>query len=207
VDGIGVIQCPQEAFLTGCEAVLPVIKDGSFANYLFKGEKVTSIAVDGADRKWVGTDNGAWLVSRDGDKVLAHFTEINSPLLSNDVRSIAIDGKSGEVFFATAKGLISYRGGATEATEDKGNVLVYPNPVAPDYDGTIAIRGLPDNSSVKITEANGRLVYQTRSLGGQAVWNGRDYRGNRASSGVYVVLVADALKQEKAVAKIIFIGR
>lgn len=206
-DGVGIIQCPQEVFSTGCETVWPVIKEGNFANYLFKGQVVRSIAVDGADRKWIATSGGAWLVSPDGDKVIANFTEENSPLLSSDVKSIAVNGKTGEVFFATSKGISSFRGTATDAAETKNNVLVFPNPVPPSYNGTIGIRGLPENSIVKITETNGRLVYQTRSLGGQAIWNGKDYKGNQASSGIYLVLAVDETKQEKVVAKIVFISK
>lgn len=206
-NGVGVIQCPQQVFQQGCDAILPVIQEGGFANYLFKGEAVKSIAVDGADRKWIATANGAWLISKEGDKVLEHFTEENSSILSNDVRNIAINGKTGEVFFATTNGICSYRGAATEASEDQGYVLVFPNPVSPDYTGNIAIKGLPENSFVKITETNGRLVYQTRSLGGQALWNGKDYRGARVATGIYLVLVADETKQEKAVAKIVFISK
>lgn len=206
-NGIGVFQCPQDVFANGCEALWPVIKEGAFANYLFKGQEVRSIAVDGADRKWVATGSGLWLVSRDGDKVLANYTEQNSPLLSNDVKRVAIDGSTGEVFVATAKGLISFRGSATEHEETKGNVLVFPNPVPPDFNSTIGIRGLPENTVVKITETNGRLVYQTRSLGGQAVWNGRDYKGSKAASGVYLVIAVDAANDEKVVAKIVFVNK
>ncbi len=205
-DGIGVIQCPQEAFIGGCETVLPIIKDGSFANYLFKGQEVRSIAVDGADRKWVATSSGAWLISPDGDKVLSHFTEDNSPLLSSDVRSITINGSNGEVFFATSNGICSFRGAATEAAESKSSALVFPNPVPPGYQGSIGIRGLPENSIVKITEINGRLVYQTRSLGGQATWNGRDYLGRKAASGVYLVLAISDDHQEKLVTKIVLLS-
>ncbi|RYF81122.1 MAG: regulator, partial [Chitinophagaceae bacterium] len=204
-NGIGVFQCPQEVFSGGCETILPVIKEGAFANYLFKGQEVRSIAVDGADRKWVATASGVWLISRDGDKVLANYTEQNSPLLSNDVKRIAIDGATGEVFFATAKGLVSFRGNATEYEETKSNVLVYPNPVPPNFTGLIGIRGLPENTIVKITEMNGRLVHQTRSLGGQAVWNGKDYKGAKAATGVYLVLAADDVKGETVVAKIVFV--
>lgn len=205
-NGIGVIQCPQEIFSSGCEAILPVINEGSFANYLFKGQEVRSIAVDGADRKWIATASGVWLIAKDGDKVLANFTEQNSPLLSNDVKRVAINGSNGEVFFATAKGLISYRGTATEYEETKGSVLVYPNPVPAHFNGNIGIRGLPENTVVKITESNGRLVYQTRSLGGQAVWTGRDYKGTKVSSGIYLVMAVDETKAEKIVAKIVFIN-
>lgn len=206
-DGVGVIQCSQQIFQSGCEAIWPVINEGNFANYLFKGEAVKSIAVDGADRKWMATSSGAWLVSAEGDKVIYHFTEDNSPLLSNDVRSIAIDGKTGEVFFATSKGISSFRGTATEAAETKNNVLVFPNPVSAAYHGTIGIKGLPENSIVKITETNGRLVYQTRALGGQAVWNGKDYKGQQVSSGIYLVIAEDENKQEKTVSKIVFISK
>jgi hypothetical protein len=206
-DGIGVIPCPQEAFNTGCEAILPVITDGNFAGYLFKGQEVRSIAVDGGDRKWVATSSGAWLISPDGDKVLEHFTEENSPLVSNDVKNLAINGSTGEVFFATAKGISSYRAAATEAAETKGNVLVFPNPVPPSFNGNIGIRGVPENSIVKITETNGRLVFQTRALGGQATWNGKDYTGRQASSGVYLVIAEDESKQEKIVAKIVFVSK
>lgn len=206
-DGIGVIHCPQETFTSGCNTLWPVIKEGNFANYLFKGQEVRSIAVDGADRKWVATSNGAWLINPDGDRVLMHFTEDNSPLLSSDVKTIAIDGQTGEVFFATAKGISSFRGEATEAIENKGQVLVYPNPVPPAYNGSIGIKGLPENSLVKITETNGRLVFQTRSLGGQAIWNGKDVTGRQAASGIYLVLATDETNRENVVAKIVLISK
>lgn len=206
--GVGIVQCPQEAFgAQGCDAVLPIVQQDNFAGYLFGDEQVQTIAVDGADRKWVGTKNGAWLISPEGDKIIYRFTADNSPLLNNDVQKIAIDGKSGEVFFATAKGICSFRSTATAATEENSNVLVFPNPVPPGYTGTIAIRGLADNATVKITELDGRLVYQTRALGGQAIWNGKDYKGGRISTGVYIVLVSDDSRTQKTAAKIIFIGK
>jgi type IX secretion system protein PorZ/two component regulator with propeller domain len=206
-DGIGIIQCAQDVFAIGCEAILPVIQQGNFAGYLFKGENVTSIAVDGADRKWVATRNGVWLVSPDGETVVGRFIEDNSPLLSNDVKKIAINKKTGEVYFATAKGICSFRGTATEGSEKNSNVLVFPNPVPPNFTGTIGIRGLAENSIVKITEMDGRLVYQTRALGGQAVWDGKDYKGRKISSGVYLVLVSTDGKSEKTATKIVFISK
>lgn len=207
-DGIGVIQCTELAFSAGgCEAYRPVVANGNFAGFLFKGQRVTHIAVDGADRKWVATSGGVFLISAEGDKVLDHFTETNSPLLSNDVRKIAVDGYTGEVFIATAKGICAYRGFATEGSENKEEVLVFPNPVPPGYTGPIAIRGLRQDAQVKITETDGRLVYQTRALGGQATWDGTNYRGQRISSGVYLVLVRDESGRENVTAKIFFISR
>ncbi|MBO9563170.1 MAG: T9SS type A sorting domain-containing protein [Niastella sp.] len=206
--GIGIVQCPQEAFSSsGCEAILPVVQQDNFAGYLFSDEQVQCIAVDGADRKWIGTKNGVWLISADGAKTLYRFTAANSPLVSDDVQQIAIDGNSGEVFFATSKGMCSFRSTATEATSSNSNVLVFPNPVPPGYTGTIAIRGVANNSIVKIAEMDGRLVFQTRALGGQAVWNGKDYKGRTISTGIYLVLVSDDNKQEKTVGKIVFIKK
>lgn len=207
-NGIGVIQCSADVFTAaGCEAIWPVVQQGNFAGYLFAGEDVQSIAVDGADRKWIGTKNGAWLISPGGDKIIYHFTTTNSPLLSDDVRQIVVDGISGEVFFATAKGLCSFRGTATEGGNANQHVLVFPNPVPPGYGGTIAIRGLVENALVKITELNGRLVFQTRALGGQAIWNGRDYQGRKIETGIYLVLVSGEDHRDQFAARIIFISR
>lgn len=204
--GIAVIQCPRNVFTnTGCEAMLPVVQQDNFAGYLFRDEEVQCIAIDGANRKWIGTKNGVWLLSADVEKTIYRFRENNSPLLHNDVRQIAIDPVTGEVFFATVQGICSFRSTATEGTAANSEVMVFPNPVPPSYQGTIAIRGLVNNAIVKITELNGRLVYQTRAAGGQAVWNGRDYTGRKISTGVYLVLVSDDKAQEKLMTKIVFI--
>jgi ligand-binding sensor domain-containing protein len=206
--GIGIIQCTQEVFSSqGCEAILPVVQNDNFAGYLFRDEQVQAIAVDGADRKWIGTRNGVWLISPDGQKTIYRFTTANSPLFSNDVQQIAIDGQTGEVFFATAKGICSFRSTATEGSTANSQVLVFPNPVPPGYNGAIAIRGVANNAIVKIAELDGRLVYETRALGGQAIWNGKDYKGRSIASGIYLVLVSDDGRQEKTVTKIVFVQR
>jgi hypothetical protein len=207
-NGIGVIQCSQDVFTSnGCEAIWPVVQEGNFAGYLFNGEEVRSIAVDGADRKWVATKNGVWLIDATGEKVIYQFTEENSPLLSNDVKKVTINGRTGEVFFATMNGICSFRGTATEGQDTNKDLLVFPNPVPPGYAGTIAIRGLANNAIVKITELDGRLVYQTRALGGQAVWDGRNYRGQKISTGVYLVLVSNDERTEKKAGKIVFVSK
>lgn len=207
-NGIGLIGCTGDVFTApGCEAILPIVQQDRFSGLLFENETVQAIAVDGANRKWVGTKNGAWLISPGGEKVIHRFSEENSPLLSNDVKKIAIDPKTGEVFFATFKGICSFRGSATEATETHSNVLVFPNPVPPNFNGQIAIRGLADKSIVKITELDGKLVYQTKALGGQAVWNGLNYRGQKISSGAYLVLVTGENNNDKVAAKIFFLSK
>ncbi len=205
--GIGVYQCAQDIFsANACETWLPVVRTDAFAGYLFQNEQVLSIAVDGANRKWVGTRNGAWLTSADGSRILRHFHTGNSPLPDNTVQRIAIDPVTGEVFFGTGNGLVSWRGEATEGSETQGaEVLVFPNPVPSGYNGTIAVRGLVRDAYVKITDVSGKLVFQTRAQGGQAVWNGRDYTGFRPQSGVYLVLASDAAGKEKIVSKLVFI--
>jgi hypothetical protein len=207
-NGIALIQCTGEVFTSsGCEAVLPIVQQDQFAGYLFQNEVVQTIAVDGANRKWVGTKNGVWLISSGGEKIMYRFSEDNSPLLSNDIKKIAIKPNTGEVFFATTRGICSFRSTATEATDEHSKVLVFPNPVPATYNGTIAIKGLAANSIVKITELNGRLIYQTKALGGQAIWNGLNYRGQKINSGTYLVLATSENSNDKVAAKIFFIGK
>ncbi len=172
-----------------------------FTFYLLAEEIVQAVAVDDANRKWFGTTNGVWLMSEDGTEQLAHFNEDNSPLLSNNVVDIAINRETGQVFFGTDKGIMSYKGEAIAGGRTFENVLVYPNPVRPDYEGMIAIKGLALNADVKITDVSGKLVYETNSLGGQAVWDGYTYEGVKASSGVYLVFSNSQDGMESYVAK------
>jgi hypothetical protein len=166
---------------------ITVEQDGVLS-YLLGEEEVTSIAVDGANQKWIGTKNGVFVQSPNGEVEVATFNEDNSPLLNNIITDIAINPEDGEVFIGTESGLCGVRGQAIEgrAFHDP-NAFAYPNPVRPDYDGPIAIKGLAENAAVKITNVAGRVVFETRSLGGQAIWDGKDLDGRRAESGVYLV--------------------
>ena len=159
---------------------------------LLETEVVGAIAVDGANRKWRGTQaSGAFLVSQDGTRELAHFTAENSPLPSNNITAITIDGITGEVFFATDQGIISYRGEATDGVREATCASVFPNPVRESYQGPVAITGLAADSDVRITDIAGNLVYKTTSLGGQAIWPATDLAGQRVSTGVYLGMAAD----------------
>jgi ligand-binding sensor domain-containing protein len=205
--GIAVFYNPSNVLSGGgFDAQQVLVQQDGHTQYLLETETVTAIAVDGGNRKWFGTEGGGvFLMSADGTQQLAHFTSENSPLLSNQILSIAIDGVTGEVFFGTDKGLISYRGTATEGAEDMNEVTVFPNPVREDYTGLIGIRGLTESSSVKITHIDGSLVYETVSDGGQAVWDGRDKNGSRVATGVYLVFCSNPDGSSKAVSKILFI--
>lgn len=183
-----------------------IIKTG-LVNSIFLGvEAIYCIRVDAANRKWIGTKNGAWLVSADGYTVIKNFTIDNSPLLSNVVFDIGINEATGEVFFATDKGLISYMGTASEGGEQHGNVMVYPNPVRPEYQGLIAIRGLVNDANVKITDIAGNLVYETKANGGFATWNGLNFKGVRAATGVYLIYSSNQDATQQWVGKILFIN-
>ncbi|QIA06393.1 type IX secretion system anionic LPS delivery protein PorZ [Draconibacterium halophilum] len=181
------------------------LNDGIY-HPLLETETVTAIAVDGANRKWLGTKNsGVFLVSETGEAEVEHFTTENSPLLSNNILSIAINEKNGEVFLGTDKGLISYQGEATGGADTYSDVYVYPNPVRETYDGPVTIAGLIENTDVKITDITGNLVYKTTSFGGQAVWDGNNLNGNRVKTGVYLVFCNDENGEETHITKILFI--
>ena len=163
--------------------------DGSgLADYLLGTETVTTIAVDGANRKWFGTmSSGAYLMSYDGKEELIHFNSTNSPMLSDNLVKIAVNGINGEVWFGTSEGIVSFRGDATAGKEDYSGIYVFPNPVREDFEGVVTVTGLVENSSVKITDVSGNLVYETTSLGGQVTWDLRNYRSARVATGVYLV--------------------
>lgn len=203
--GIAVLYNPSNVF--SGETISPVyIQQDGQTQLLLEAEKITAIAIDGANRKWIGTQNsGVFLMSEDGTEEILHFTTDNSPLFSNNIYDIKLNNKTGEVFIATEKGLISYKGTATEAQDDFSNVFVYPNPVREDYHGVIAIRGLVKDTDVRITDISGNLVSQTKSLGGQAIWDGKDLNGNRVQTGVYMVFNASPEGELKKAAKILFI--
>lgn len=188
-----------------CDAEIPIVQYDKYAGYLFEGSSIRTIAVDGANRKWVGTDDGVWLLSSDASKIIYRFTAENSPLPSNHIQKIAVDGITGDVYIGTEMGLISYRSTATDGGAENTNVLVYPNPVNSGYQGTIAIKGLVANADVRITDVKGQLVYQTKALGGQAVWNGLDYSGRRPQSGVYLIFASNTDGTAAYSGKIVFV--
>jgi len=200
-NGIAIFQCTN--INEACDAYLPIVESNGFNGYLFQKEAIHSISIDGANRKWIGTNNGAWLISKDGTEVLQHFTSENSPLPNNTVLAIGIEPSEGDVFFFTKNEIISYKGNATESALVQSSIKIYPNPIAPNYDGPILIKNLVNNALVKITDINGQLMMQTRALGGQAVWNGRDQYQHKVASGIYLIFVRDDMGNEKAVGKIL----
>lgn len=141
-------------------------------------------------------------MSEDNQEIVHQFNTSNSPLLSDKIYSIEINENTGEVFIGSDKGLVSYKGEATKGKDDYSDVYAYPNPVRPEYRDKVTITGLMDNSIVKITDLNGNLVYQTKSLGGQVIWNCRNTKGVRVASGVYLVLSATEDSKESIVTKI-----
>lgn len=191
-----------------CTRVKIPRNDGTeLADYLLKDEKIKAIAIDGANRKWLGTEtSGVFLMSENGQKTIHHFTTENSPLLSNDILSISINPVSGEVYIGTGKGLISYQSDAVDATETFSNVHAYPNPVRENYNGIITITGLVADTQVKITDLNGNLISETVSNGGIATWDGKDVRGRKVNTGIYLVICANSDGTQSAVTKIMVIN-
>lgn len=208
--GIYVIYSPYRLFTEGsvyAQEILIPRNDGSgLADPLLGTQVVTAIEVDGANRKWLGTAaGGVYLVSEDGQEEIEQFNSTNSPLLSNSITDICVDGASGEVFFGTDKGIISYRGDALQGSAQYDQVVVYPNPVRESYEGPVAIKGLVESTTVKITDMSGNLVYETESMGGQALWDGTNFRGERVATGVYMIYLSSADGALSHVTKLLFI--
>jgi ligand-binding sensor domain-containing protein len=181
--------------------------DGTgLADYMLGTEIIMSIAVDGANRKWLGTfSSGAYLLSADGSTKIVNYNEDNSPILSNTVVSLSVDNKTGDVWFGTAMGVISVRGDATAGADAFRKVYSFPNPVRETFQGNVTITGLMRNTQIRITDVSGNLVYSMVSDGGQATWDLKTYNGKRVSTGVYIVFCASEDGSQSVVTKMLVI--
>lgn len=210
IEGLSVLYSPQNIFEANrnydASPIIIANEDGSGSRVL-GGETVNDIAVDGSNKKWLATQTaGVFYLNENGQEQVEHFTKDNSPLLSDNIIDIAIDGETGQVNFGTDRGIVSYQGTATDGSISMNNVTVYPNPVEPGYGGLILIRGLVTNAQVKVTDVEGNLVFETVAEGGQATWTGRNFDGLRVASGVYLAYITDDLGQVTNVSKILIIN-
>ena len=205
-DGVGLFYDSKKIFNNNnyaCSRILIPRNDGSGqADYLLSGQSVISIAVDGANNLWFGTNDGVIHTSNDGKTTYHHFTMENSPLLSNTVTDIAIDD-DGNVYFATDKGIISYKGTATTGGETNSNVIVYPNPVRPENSDLVGIKGLVTDALVKITTTSGAFVTHLQAEGGQAIWDCTDINGSKVQPGIYLIFVSDETGKETYATKVL----
>ena len=193
-EGPIIFDCGSDPFdLASCSGDRVKVLQDSIVAFLLADQDILSIEVDGANQKWFGTRNGIFVQSPDGEEEIYRFTVDNSPLFDNRIRDLAFNKESGELMIGTDRGLQSFK---TPSTEGKPihldtEVLVFPNPVQPNYDGPIAVKGLVRDALVKITDINGNLVTEVRAQGGQAVWNGEDISGRKVQTGVYLIFSTD----------------
>ena len=183
-----------------------IIEEEGVGAELLDEQFITDIMVDGANNKWVGTlDAGVFLFSANGQETLQQFTTSNSPLPSNSINDIDINTTTGEVFFATTGGLVSFKGNAIKPSDNLQNVIVYPNPVRPDFEGTVKIAGLLSKANIKITDIEGNLVYETISVGGTIEWDTKAFGKYKVASGVYMIFIASDDGLETKVKKVMII--
>ena len=174
---------------------------------LLRNEFVNAIAVDGANRKWIGTENGLFFISEDGTEQILKFTTQNSPLISDRIFALDIDQSTGEVLIGTENGMMGYMGDAIAGVNEVDDIDIFPNPVYTDYNGQVTIRGSVKDSKMKIVTVSGKLVKELDTLGGQGIWDGTDVRGNKVQSGVYLVMIADKDGNNKGTGKIAVVNR
>ncbi|MBI1266030.1 MAG: T9SS type A sorting domain-containing protein [Cryomorphaceae bacterium] len=192
LQGITVFYAPESIFSEeNFDSQQILIEQDGNIQILLETEQINSIAIDGANRKWIATaSNGVFLFSPDGLEEIHHFTVNNSPLLSNNVLDIAINHKRGEIFFATDNGVISYMSDATNFDDEISTMSIYPNPVREDYNGLITIDGLAYETDIKITDVSGNVVYNSTSNGGRATWDATGPDGRRVATGIYLIFAA-----------------
>jgi hypothetical protein len=206
-DGIAVLYAPNRFFEPETQLRSIVVEDGGNLRELLSGQLITDIEVDGNNQKWISTaTSGVFLLSPDGTEILQHFTKDNSPLPTSSVKTIGIDNASGKVYLGTLKGMVVFQGDAYAESEELSQISVFPNPVRPNYTGSLVVRGLQQNARVKITDIAGNLVHDTTSEGGSISWNLLSFSGERVSSGVYLIFVSSKDGVDSAVKKVMIVN-
>jgi len=205
--GLRVIQSVDSFFEDKSLVANPIIilEDG-LGQELLNGQFITDIVVDGANNKWVSTiSSGVFMFSPNGQQTYYHFTSSNSPLPNNNVNDVDINPITGEVFFATITGLVSFKGTAIKASDNLANVVVFPNPVRPGFDGTVKITGLLNKANIKIADIEGNLVHEVISEGGAIEWDTTAFGKYKVSSGVYMIFISAQDGIETKVKKVMII--
>jgi hypothetical protein len=194
-----------------------IVEDNGIPKKLLGDQPVNSIAIDGAENKWFGTDTGGVLgTNPSGSETLYIFNKDNSPLPSNRIVKIKVDNSTGKVFFATDKGIVAFNSSVAPFGEELDEVYAFPNPAKKEHE-FITIDGrngthLPKGTNVKILDIAGRLVHETNVdigqelKGGKVIWNKTNLRGKQVASGIYIVLLTSPDKSETASTKIAIIN-
>ncbi|MFN3839102.1 MAG: T9SS type A sorting domain-containing protein [Cyclobacteriaceae bacterium] len=200
--GVAYFPDPSRVFSGNINSVKPIVN----GRVLLRDEKTTAIAVDGGNRKWIGTERGVWLFDPFGETQLLQFNASNSSLLSDKIHAIEIHPATGEVFFGTDAGIVSYRADATAGAPSFSKIKIFPNPVTAGFTGTVGITGLATDATIKITDVSGRLVWQTQANGSTATWNVQDVSGRRAATGIYLIIAISQDGSESMIGKIAVIN-
>ncbi|HWV31169.1 MAG TPA: T9SS type A sorting domain-containing protein [Dyadobacter sp.] len=187
---------------TRVDAILPIYGQ----RRLFNNEECTALAVEPGNRKWIGTRTGLYLFNADGTELIRKFTSADSPLPADIINALRFEAGTGLLFIDTPAGMVSYQSDAKAAAEHISRITIFPNPIRPGYSGNVGISGLTGQSTIKITDLSGRLVFETRSEGGLASWNLNDYTGRRARAGIYMVFVVSADGTEHQAGKLAIIN-
>ncbi len=162
--------------------------------FTLRQQSINAMIVDPLNQKWVGTNEGLLLVNSDGSRLIATFTTKNSPLLSDRIRSLAIDENAGIVYVGTDNGLTSFETPYSKPLEEFDKLFIYPNPfMLKDKTKLLTIDGLIRDTEIKILNINGTLVTEFLSPGGRtAFWDGTDFQGELVKSGVYIIVAFDS---------------
>ncbi|MBO7507894.1 MAG: hypothetical protein J6T67_10995 [Paludibacteraceae bacterium] len=181
--------------------------NANYADYLLENEQINAIAIDGNNRKWVGTNStGLYLLSADGKETIHHFTTENCPFTSNAIMDLFLNNETGELYITTSSGLFLYQTDAIKGAESYSKVYAYPNPVRENYNGPVTITGLMENSQVRISDAEGRIIHEGDSNGGVYVWDGKDKNGRKVNTGIYFIYAAQPDGSSKMVTKMAVIN-
>jgi len=199
--GVNIISNPN-AILTSSSSALKTT-----SVFTLRQQAINCLAVDAINRKWVGTNQGLIVAATDGSSLIATLDSKNSPLLSDQIKSLAIDEKNGIVYAAVEGGLTAFYTTALAPSSTFSSIETSPSPFLIGKNSSLlTIDGLVKDSDIKVLSISGNLVREFSSPGGKiAFWDGRNDDGKFVSTGIYLIVAYDKEGNSVATGKVAII--
>lgn len=144
---------------------------------------------DPYSRIWFGTETGLYCYTADGEELLGRWSADNSPMVGKVVYGVCWDDEAKALIAANEEGLWEFKPFQNLVQLNSSNTRVWPSAVEPDFNGHVAVSGIPDGVILVLTDKEGNQIANFNpASGGSAQWDLK-INGERASSGLYGIKI------------------
>lgn len=174
--------------------------------YSIENQNISSLTMDANGNIWAATANGVQVISSENQKIIHVYNEQNSGLLSNNVRKLIYQPNTGKVFALTTYGISVFQTTSIQAAKQVEQPYIYPNPFLLEKNRGVWIEGLSIQSKIKIIASDGQVVRSLVETGSKiGFWDGRNDKGDKVSSGIYLIYLMDKENNSASIGKVLVI--